>query len=378
MGVPRAYDVAVVGLGAMGSHTALELATRGRRVLGIDRHRPPHTLGSTHGRTRIIREAYFEEPLYVPIVQRAYDLWRRLEERSGSRLLTVTGGLMLGASGSEVVVGARASAVEHDLPYEELSARQVRERFPAYAVPDEHEAILEPRAGFLEPEAAVEATLALAAAAGAELRFDEPVRELEGNALRTARGTYVADRVVVAAGPWLPELVPGLAALFTAARQPLLWLDPQEPALFTPERFPVFVWEWKPGWAFYGFPDVGDGFKVAVHHHGEATTPDAVDRRLRPDDEEAIRELVRRFFPAGDGELREFAVCLYTNTPDEHFVIDRLPDDERVLVASPCSGHGFKFAPAVGEILADLATGESPRFDLAPFALRRFATRRAS
>jgi sarcosine oxidase len=378
MGVPRAYDVAVVGLGAMGSHTALELATRGRRVLGIDRHRPPHTLGSTHGRTRIIREAYFEEPLYVPIVQRAYDLWRRLEERSGARLLTVTGGLMLGASDSEVVVGARASAVEHDLPYEELSARQVRERFPAYAVPDEHEAILEPRAGFLEPEAAVEATLALAAAAGAELRFDEPVRELEGNALRTARGTYVADRVVVAAGPWLPELVPGLAALFTAARQPLLWLDPQEPALFKPERFPVFVWEWKPGWAFYGFPDVGDGFKVAVHHHGEATTPDAVDRRLRPDDEEAIRELVRRFFPAGDGELREFAVCLYTNTPDEHFVIDRLPDDERVLVASPCSGHGFKFAPAVGEILADLATGESPRFDLAPFALHRFATRRAS
>jgi sarcosine oxidase len=378
MGVPRAYDVAVVGLGAMGSHTALELATRGRRVLGIDRHRPPHTLGSTHGRTRIIREAYFEEPLYVPIVQRAYDLWRRLEERSGARLLTVTGGLMLGASDSEVVAGARASAVEHGLPFEELSARQVRERFPAYAVPDEHEAILEPRAGFLEPEAAVEATLALAAAAGAELRFDEPVRELEGNALRTARGTYVADRVVVAAGPWLPELVPGLAALFTAARQPLLWLDPQEPALFTPERFPVFVWEWKPGWAFYGFPDVGDGFKVAVHHHGEATTPDAVDRRLRPDDEEAIRELVRRFFPAGDGELREFAVCLYTNTPDEHFVIDRLPDDERVLVASPCSGHGFKFAPAVGEILADLATGESPRFDLAPFALRRFATRRAS
>jgi sarcosine oxidase len=378
MGVPRAYDVAVVGLGAMGSHTALELATRGRRVLGIDRHRPPHTLGSTHGRTRIIREAYFEEPLYVPIVQRAYDLWRRLEERSGARLLTVTGGLMLGASDSEVVVGARASAVEHDLPYEELSARQVRERFPAYAVPDEHEAILEPRAGFLEPEAAVEATLALAAAAGAELRFDEPVLELEGNALRTARGTYVADRVVVAAGPWLPELVPGLAALFTAARQPLLWLDPQEPALFTPERFPVFVWEWKPGWAFYGFPDVGDGFKVAVHHHGEATTPDTVDRGLRPDDEEAIRELVRRFFPAGDGELREFAVCLYTNTPDEHFVIDRLPDDERVLVASPCSGHGFKFAPAVGEILADLATGESPRFDLAPFALRRFATRRAS
>jgi sarcosine oxidase len=378
MGVPRAYDVAVVGLGAMGSHTALELATRGRRVLGIDRHRPPHTLGSTHGRTRIIREAYFEEPLYVPIVQRAYDLWRRLEERSGARLLTVTGGLMLGASDSEVVVGARASAIEHDLPYEELSARQVRERFPAYAVPDEHEAILEPRAGFLEPEAAVEATLALAAAAGAELRFDEPVRELEGNALRTARGTYVADRVVVAAGPWLPELVPGLAALFTAARQPLLWLDPQEPALFTPERFPVFVWEWKPGWAFYGFPDVGDGFKVAVHHHGEPTTPDTVDRGLRPDDEEAIRELVRRFFPAGDGELREFAVCLYTNTPDEHFVIDRLPDDERVLVASPCSGHGFKFAPAVGEILADLATGESPRFDLAPFALRRFATRRAS
>lgn len=373
MAVSRAYDVAVVGLGAMGSQAALELASRGRRVLGVDRHRPPHTLGSTHGRTRIIREAYFEEPLYVPIVQRAYELWRRLEERSGARLLTVTGGLMLGAPDSEVVAGARASAVEHGLPFEELSAREVRERFPAYAVPDGHEAIFEPRAGFLEPEAAVEATLALAADAGAELRFDEPVRELDGTVLRTERAAYVADQVIVAAGPWLPELVPGLAGLFAVARQPLLWLAPREPALFAPERFPVFVWEWTPGWAFYGFPDVGDGFKVAVHHHGERTTPKTVDRELRTEDERTIRELVRRYFPGGDGELREAAVCLYTNTPDEHFVIDRLPDDERVIVASPCSGHGFKFAPAIGEVLADLATGERQRFDLTPFGLSRLA-----
>lgn len=373
--MPRAYDVAVVGLGAMGSLAALELASRGARVLGLDRFRPPHTLGSTHGRTRIIREAYFEEPLYVPIVQRAYELWRRLEQRSGARLLTVTGGLMLGAPESEVVAGARASALEHGLPCEELSAREVRERFPAYAVPDGHSAILEPRAGFLEAEAAVKAALALAAEAGAELRFDEPLLELDGPVLRTARGTYEADRVVVAAGPWLPELVPGLAGIFTVARQPLLWLEPREPALFASGRFPVFVWEWTPGWAFYGFPDVGDGFKVAVHHHGEPATPNAVDRELRGEDEDAIRDLVRRFFPAANGQLLEAAICLYTNTPDENFVIDRLPGNERVVVASPCSGHGFKFAPAIGEVLADLATGERPRFDLTPFALGRFGGR---
>ena len=241
-------------------------------------------------------------------------------------------------------------------------------------MPDEHVGTFEPRAGFLEPEAAVEATLALAADAGAELRFDEPVLELDGATLRTTGATYTADRIVVSVGSWLPELLPSLAETFTPARQPLLWLQPREPALFGPDRFPIFVWEWQPGWAFYGFPDVGDGFKAAVHHHGEATTPDTVDRGLRDEDEEAIRGLVRRFFPAGDGELREAAVCLYTNTPDEHFVIDALPEDERVIVASPCSGHGFKFAPAIGEVLADLATGRRPRFDLAPFSLRRFTS----
>ena len=250
---------------------------------------------------------------------------------------------------------------------------EVRERFPAYAVPDEHVAVFEPRAGFLEPEAAVAATLALAAEAGAHLRFDEPVLEVDGNVLRTELGTYAADRIVVSAGSWLPDLLPALAAAFTVARQPLLWLAPRKPELFGPDRFPIFVWEWQPGWAFYGFPDVGDGFKVAVHHHGEPTTPDAVERGLRAGDEETIRDLVRRFFPAGDGMLREAAVCLYTNTPDEHFVIDHLPDDDRVIVASPCSGHGFKFAPAIGEVLADLATGERPRFDLTPFSLRRLA-----
>ena len=367
------YDVAVVGLGAMGSQAALELASRGLRVLGLDRHRPPHTLGSTHGRTRIIREAYFEEPLYVPMVQRAYELWKRLEQRSGERFLTVTGGLMLGTPDSGVVAGARASAVEHGLPYEELSAEEVRARFPAYAVPDEHVAVFEPRAGFLEPERAVGATLGLAAAAGADLRFDEPVLGWDDRGVRTAVGEYAADRLVLSVGPWLPELVPALADAFAVARQPLLWLEPREPELFAPERFPVFVWEWKPGWAFYGFPDAGDGFKAAIHHHGERTTTGSVERAMRGDDEAAIRELVRRYFPAGDGELREAAVCLYTNTPDEHFVIDRLPDDERVIVASPCSGHGFKFAPAIGELLADLASGEEPRFDLSPFALGRFA-----
>ena len=358
----------------MGSQTALELASRGRRVLGLDRYRPPHTLGSTHGRTRIIREAYFEEPLYVPIVQRAYELWRRLEERSGAHVLTVTGGLMLGAPDSEVVAGARASAVEHGLPYEELSAREVRERFPAYAVPDEHVAVFEPRAGFLEPEAAVEATLALAAEAGADLRFDEPVLELDGDVLRTERGTYTADRIVVSAGPWLPDS--------PARRSPPRSRRPdnrcsgsrrgsRSSSARTASRS-------SSGSGSPAGRSTGSRTS-ATASRSRCTTTASRRPRTRSSAGSAPRTRRRsatssaRFFPAGDGALREAAVCLYTNTPDEHFVIDHLPEDERVIVASPCSGHGFKFAPAIGEVLADLATGEQPRFDLTPFSLRRFA-----
>jgi sarcosine oxidase len=375
--VTRSFDVLVVGLGGAGSQVALRLARRGARVCGLDRHRPPHTLGSSHGRTRIIREAYFEEPLFVPLVRRSYELWAELERESGRELYRQTSGLMIGPRDGVLVEGARASARQHELEHELLDAAEMRRRFPAFELRDDDVAVLEPRAGILRPEAAIEATLELAAAAGAELRLDEPVlgwtRDGDGVAVQLAHETLQADRLVIAAGPWVAQLVPELARSVALTRQPVLWFAPTpgRESLVRPESLPIFLLEWQPGWMLYGFPDEGEGVKVAQHQHGEATTMDTIDRSIRDDDVELVRDLVARFVPAANGELRDASVCVYTNTPDELFVVDALPDAPQVIVLSPCSGHGFKFMPALGEAVAALALGEGPEADLSPFALAR-------
>ncbi|MFI5246589.1 MAG: N-methyl-L-tryptophan oxidase, partial [Gemmatimonadales bacterium] len=241
------FDVIVLGLGAMGSSTAYQLARRGKRVLGVDQFTPPHAFGSSHGRSRIIREVCFEEPLYVPLVKRAYDGWAELQARSGKRLLRRTGGLMVGAPDGRVVSGARSCALEHHLPCEELSAHEVRGRFPALQLPDDTVAIWEPRAGVLDPEAAIDAQLSLASAAGAELRFSERVTKwtatAEGVEVRTRGGVWAAERLVITAGPWIGDLVPELGLPLTVERNAVFWFDPLHPADFTPERFPVFIHE---------------------------------------------------------------------------------------------------------------------------------------
>lgn len=373
------FDVAVVGLGAMGSAAAATLARRGLRVLGLDRFAPPHDRGSSHGKTRIIREAYFEAPFYVPLLRRAYELWDQLERDAGrSDLIRKTGGLAIGALSSELVQGALAAALEHEVPHEFLDAAGLRRRFPAFAMPEEFVAVHELRAGYLHPERCIAAQLEIAARSGAELRTDESVERWEAEpdavTLHTARGRYEAGRVIFAAGAWMRELLADLRLPLTVTRQTLFWFSPARDAeLFAPARTPIALVEIAPDRIFYTFPDDGAGVKIAVHQDGEPTAPDAARRSVDECEVAEARRLLERYLPAAAGNLRETAVCLYTNTPDQHFVIDRHPEHANVIVASPCSGHGFKFASVVGEILADLATDGASRFDLVPFAVERFA-----
>jgi sarcosine oxidase len=370
------YDSILAGLGAVGSSAAFHLAKRGNRVLGLDRFAPPHTLGSSHGKSRIIREAYFENPLYVPLVRRAYECWAALEAESGCKLFTQTGGLMIGGPESSVVTGARASAVAHGLPHEELTAGELRRRVPAFHPASDEVAIWEPRAGILAPEAAIVAQLSLARAHGAELRFNEPMLDWSatdsGVSVKTAGGTFQAARLVIAAGSWVGQFVPELAPVLTVERNAVYWFDPVQPtASFSADHFPIFIHEFAPGRAWYGFPDVGDGIKVALHHQGEITDADSVRRTVTDDEIAVIRSLLERFLPEANGTLRATTVCLYTNTPDDHFILDRHPAHGSVVIASPCSGHGFKFSSAIGEVIADLVTDRAPRFDLQPFQVGR-------
>lgn len=373
-----AYDAIVVGLGACGSAAALSLAERGARVLGLERFTPAHDRGSSHGETRIIRTAYFEDPAYVPLVRRAYALWKTLEQRSGQRLLTPTGALMIGRPESEVVQGTLASAVRWGLPYERLDAGEAGRRFPALRVPEGHVAVYEEQAGALNPEACVGAMLAEAARLGADLRFGERVDAWAvkdgGVEVRSGGTQYRASRLVLSAGAWSPELLGGAVPL-VVERQVMLWFRPARPeeaSLFDHERMPVFLWERDDRAQFYGIPALEGGMvKFCRHHGGEVTRADDLDRNVRPEDAEAVAPAVARLMPGLEPEPSRARVCMYTNSPDLNFYLGLHPHHEGVAVAAGLSGHGFKFAPAIGEALAGLALdGKSP-FDLAPFRLDR-------
>jgi sarcosine oxidase len=372
----RHYDVIIVGLGAMGSAAAFHVARRGARVLGLDRFSPPHAFGSSHGKSRIIREAYFENPVYVPLVQRAYHNWEELERLSGCEVLRRTGGLMLGRPDSAVVAGALASAEQHGLRYEMLTATGVHRRFPGFRVPADMVGVLEENAGYVVPETAIAAHLALAARYGAELHTDEPMVTWratgDGVEVTTSHGTYRAAHLLLAAGAWMGSFLGELNLQLTVERTVQYWFRPPKPTnLFTPPHFPAFICEYMPGMDWYGIPDTGDGVKVALHHHGEPSDPDALRRTVAPEEVAYVRDLVQTFIPEAAGTLCNTAVCMYTNTPDGNFLIDHYPGFPQVIIASPCSGHGFKFASAIGEQLADLALKDQPSLDLSPFQLSR-------
>lgn len=370
------YDVAVIGLGAMGSAAVYHLARRGAKVLGLDQFEPPHTMGSSHGETRVIREAYFEHTSYVPLVQRAYELWAELEKEAGEQLYVKTCGLMIGDPESTVVRGAVQSAREHRLPHEVLGSAEIRKRYAGLNPAAEMIGVLEPRAGILFPEKCVAAHLRLAKKAGAEIRTNERVvgwkRNGEGVLVRGENAEYSARRLIISAGPWIVDLVRELGAVLQVERQVLLWFETLEKEIFGPERFPIHLWEYEPNKMFYGFPDLGTGLKVSFHHQGEITDTAAVNREVTEADIAAMRSLLGKYLPGGNGRFLRGTVCLYTNTPDGHFIIDKHPRDERVILTSPCSGHGFKFGSAIGEVLADLAMEGKSRFDLSLFRLGRF------
>lgn len=369
------FDVIVAGLGAFGSAAARALARRGARVLGLDRHEPPHELASHGGRTRIIREAYFESPLYVPLVRTAFEAWDALGEEAGRRLFERTGGLMIGPADGELIQGTLASVREHGIAHELLGAVDLRARFPRIEVRDAAVGVLEARAGVLDGPACVEALLRSARDAGAHLSFGEPADAwtADGNGVEvtTPSGRYRADALVLATGPWMGRMLDGdgLPRL-RVERQVVHWF--QAPEGFRARDFPITVWEHVPGRFFYTIPDQGAGVKAALHRGGQVTDPEQVRREVTDGDRDAIRHLVERFLPALAGPVAESSVCLYTNTPDGHFLLGRHPRESRVILTGGGSGHGFKFAPVLGELAADLATGEALAFDLSPLDPGRF------
>jgi sarcosine oxidase len=354
------YDAIVVGLGAMGSTVAFEVARRGKRVLGIDRFEPPHTMGSTHGKSRIIREAYFEDPGYVPLVARAFEKWGEIESLSGRRIFERTGGLMLGPPDGRLVSGALASAKEHRLQHEVLDARQVMARVPGLRGMADMIGVVEPRAGVLQPEVAITACLELARKFGATIATNERVVGWEqrdrGLRVTTEQRAYDCERLIIAAGAWTSALVPDLGVHLSVERQVQHWFRPAAPM-----RTPIIMCEYAPGRFWYSIPDRGEGIKVAIHHEGSTVDPETVDRTVSAEEVAYVQALLRTYMPAADGPLIESSVCLYTNTPDERFLVGRHPAHPNVEIVSACSGHGFKFASAIGEIVAERVTSSSAR-----------------
>lgn len=358
-------DVIVLGLGGMGSAAAAQLAARGQRVLGLERFGPAHDQGSSHGGSRITRQAYFEDPAYVPLLLRAYELWDQLCADSGSDVLVRTGGVFLGRPDSRTVAGSLRAAQEWGLAHELLDAAEVRRRFPTLRPTEDEVGLFEAAAGFARPEATVAAHLQLAGRRGAELHFDEPALDWAATAdggvrVRTAVGEYTAGALVICPGAWAPELLAELAVPFTVERQVMYWFQPTGgTAAWTPDRHPIYIHEAGDGTQVYGFPAIDGpdgGAKVAFFRRGVRCTPETTDREVHPAEVAAIAAHLAGPLPALPGRLLTAATCMYTNTPDEHFVIAPHPQHPQVAVACGFSGHGFKFVPVVGEVLADLAT----------------------
>ena len=384
------YDAVILGLGAMGSAAAYQLGKRGAKVLGLDRFAPPHAYGSSHGDTRITRLAIGEGVHYTPLALRSHEIWREIETETGADLLTVTGGLII-SSGSrtgalhvdDFFANTVAAAKKHGIAHRILDAADIRRRFSAFRVRDDEIGYYEPQAGFLRPENCVRAQLALAQKHGAEIHTDEKVLGFaasdDGVTIETDRGRYAAGKLIVTAGAWLPELLGArFSANFKVLRQVLFWFDVEGPiAPFLPGNCPVFIWELQgPKQAIYGFPAIDGphgGVKIATQQYEHTTTPGSVNRTVSDAEASAMHQkYVAPYLPELSRKCIRSVACLYTVTPDAGFVIDFHPESKRVIIASPCSGHGFKHSAAIGEALAELAIEGKSRFDLSAFRIGRF------
>lgn len=355
----RHYEVIVIGAGGVGSAALLHVAARGRRVLGIDRFRPPHDRGSSHGQTRIIRQAYFEHADYVPLLRRTYALWTELERQTGQRLYEPTGLVEVGPPAGAVIQGVLSSAAKYAVDVEPLARDEFRQRFPGLALPNDCSAVFEPAAGYLHVEACVAAHLALAEASGASVLADTLVHGWKSNsteiAVQTNRGEFTADRLIVTAGPWAAQLLAHCGCRFRPRRKSMFWFACDDPRYQQSAGMPAFYYSLAAG-DYYGLPCFDRrGIKIAQHTGGDPVDdPLAVDRDLHTDEQQRVEAFLHHCLPGLSHKLLDHQVCLYTMTRDEHFVVDRYPDDERIVFAAGLSGHGFKFTPVLGEILADL------------------------
>ena len=377
----NSFDVMVLGLGANGSSALYHLSKTGLRVCGIDRFTPPHAFGSSHGQSRIIRQAYHESPLYVPLVKEAYRLWQALEEACGEQLLLPTGGVILGSENAGVITGAKLSAETHGVPYEYLHSHNIKARFPALEPTEETVAVVEKSAGILFPEKCIEANLMLAANDGATLLYDEVVTDIlpsnDGVEVVTTKGRYSTDKLIISAGAWMSDLLPDLQLPLSVKRQVLFWFSNTNQSVqanLQPDKLPIYIWEYTPGRMFYGFPDLGEGIKIAPHHEGQSAHPDLLSKEVSGEEVADMKAIVDQYLDM-DARFNYSDVCMYTNTPDEHFIIDYHPQHKHIVIGSPCSGHGFKFSSLTGKILADMAMEKEVPFDLKPFRIARFFNR---
>ena len=374
----RRVDVAIIGAGTMGSAAAYHLAKRGCGVIAFEQFQIVHEKGSHSGSTRIIRHAYHESPDYVPLVLRADQLWLDLEQQLQTRLLIRTGAVVMGPHECEAVIGAIVACERHSLPYEKLTAAAIRQRWPQFTIPADWEGCFDPMAGFLLVEPCIKSQIGLAARHGATIRENESVKSTatlkNGFRIETDKNTYEVDKIIVTAGAWTAHVLKELQLPLTVKRRTVTWLRPRHPNLFHVDKFPIFLAD-LPGGLLYGFPLYGsDGLKIANHHsRGPAIDPDSADRNYSNDDATDAIAFARAYLPGVSEEIVEGKVCLYNLTPDEDFILDFHPQNKNMLIASGFSGHGFKFAPVIGEIVADLCLNGKTSMPIDRFRISRFS-----
>jgi len=370
-------DVIIIGLGAMGSASSYYLSKEGVDVIGFDTYKPPHSIGSSHGETRIIREAYHEGTSYVPIVKRAYDLWEDMNKESGENLISQFGGIILGNNGDHIKKALK-SAEKYNIPIDQLNSSQIKDQFPVLNPPLNFTGLYEKRSGAVFPEKSISFMHQQAKKNGARLFYDEKVlgwkRKSNSFQVETNKGTYLTQKLILSSGAWIKNLVPDLNLPIKIERQVLFWLEPKKNKdLFQTEFLPNTGWDLDSGHEFYTQPMMENkGFKVAKHHDGEFILPENLDRETKEEDIVTIRSFLEEYIPDANGKILDSKVCIYTDTPDLDFILDFSPVDENIIICSPCSGHGFKFTPAIGEICTKMIKEEKIPFDLSEFSISRF------
>lgn len=366
----KIYDAIIIGVGAMGSSSLYHLSKSGLNILGIDRFEPPHNMGSSYGETRIIREAYFEHPLYVPLIQKAYTLWEELERESGETLFKQTGGLMLGSPESETVKGSELSAKTHNLNYEKLDAQNITESGFFKVQDNSTLGILESKAGILFPEKCIHENIRLAKHNGAEILNNTKVINWEQKedyiSVITDKGNFNSKKIIISAGAWIKDLIK-VDLPVQVSRETLFWIEDNDNNL---KDCPVYIWEYEKDRIFYGFPTLENKAKIAFHHQNNITEPDKLNREISEDEKEKILSIAHKYLNLTGKVVRQ-EVCMYTNTPDHHFIIDYHDNNKNIVVLSPCSGHGFKFSSVIGKIASDMLLEKDVSDMIEPFGIER-------